>query len=210
MHSIHYLVVDVGGDFKGSNDFYEGLLSHKLDDEGNWFDWWVVGGRWEGSLHQELGIKPHLVSTGAPGAPDVGLVPNTNIAPVWDYRAYLPALLQRLHEGQEGALNDCRRYFTDASVGDQDESYVTKIRQQWQHILTAPLADLVTTPSFSMAGYYARNMQELCEGWWNRDSHFYDFHHCTASPLKLLSCLSDPVYEKDLKDLAVIGVDFHS
>lgn len=76
MHTVQYVVADVGGEFNESNEYYEGILSGVIPEQ-SWSDWWVVGGRWDGYLHEELNLKRHLMETGAPGAPTLAATTQT-------------------------------------------------------------------------------------------------------------------------------------
>jgi hypothetical protein len=223
MHTVHYLVVDVDGKFNESNEYYEGVLSAVLEESGCWYDWWAVGGRWEGSVHEELGLKRHLMSTGAPGQPE--LVSNTNIAPVWEYRQYLPKLLDRIDSWQGERFKELQAIFSNeptvASEVTTDmfgrpienvDEYLTRVNEarlkeyeQFERLITTPYEEV---SDYGMTTYRMRKFCELVDGTWCPDSNFFDFRNYSARTRGLRELL-ESADDADIKDMAIIGVDFH-
>ena len=230
MHTIHYLVVDVDGKFDESNAYYEACVEDTLNnyaggDGETWWDWFSVGGRWEGSLHKDLGIK----NTGAPGAPNI-MTSNTNIAPVINYQQLLPKFLDDIFEGQVREFNENRKYFVNTQVSREEipeiskwgleikdkDHYQTAINDDirknfinWQRILTEPLDKLrnYTDNDLFTVIWRMKNLLDSVATYWTPDSHYYDFCMRTANPrvLRDLIKLGAP----NLTSWAVVGVDFH-
>lgn len=88
---------------------------------------------------------------------------------------------------------------------------------EWQEILHAPAEQLAREDRHFMGLYYAGLLVDLCQGRWNQDSHYFDFYSDTARTTRLRQLLNGdyPEYRKpeeweaDLKELAIIAVDFH-
>lgn len=238
MHTIHYVLADVEGEFNESNEHYASVLEARFEQmgAGSWSDWWEVGGRWEGSAHEEIELKHYLTDTGAPGAKPIPL--NTNIIPLVDYRQEVIPLLKKVAGWQNKELKGIQEMLTGKTIQpDEVQGYFgfpvkdpvesaqkmsmdnVKTASEWQRYLTEDLESLQNIDRFNtMAGYYARKLIKLVEGEWNPDSHFYDSIEDSTNVYGLIQWLKgdSTMYKEEhygggtpLAQLALIGVDFH-
>lgn len=205
MHYLHLIVVP-----KAATSVPE-VLTQYIQQQGPeaWWDWFSIGGRWDGHLAELLPNRE---------------LDNPNMAVLdAELRSILIADINR---HQDRVFLEARDKLTGSVVAESDISgHVFGLpvapnaqqaaamsaenassAQDWAAILSSPTAaaarDLSRRP---LVTYYTRQLLDLLDNSWTSESGFYDYVNFTTDPRQLLRMTPE-----QMADTVVVAVDFHA
>lgn len=209
MHVLHFVLV------KTENPEPRETLATILGSEsGYWWDWYEVGGRWDGVLLNDF---PNLK------------LEDKNVLPLKDYPVEGLKIIQECHLIQERTFVDARAKILGTPVavaGDNGHVFGIPIARTqdiadeetrenqlyadtWQKLLLAPSLEAVQKdPNVGMLSYYMGRAMDLVSGRWTFDSAFFDSAWGNADALRTLEELRAKSAE-ELDGYYLIAVDFH-
>jgi hypothetical protein len=199
MHVLHLILIeaDEAEDITDESlPFYEG--------ESHWWDWFEIGGRWNGCLDGK------------------NVLPLSDVA---NAREALEGVIIR----QEAEFTDMQRKLSGAPITKADapdyvfglalpdkDGYVGRTNEAnaataraFRDVLSAPSlaaahAVMAETPH-SLIGYYIERFGKFIDGDWTPDSGFWDSVDYTANPKSALAKLGT----EDAEGLFLVACDFH-
>lgn len=194
MHTRHFIVVPTNGvDLSNANN-HAGLIDQVVigNGEDSWWDWYQVGGRWDGEFRERFGSR---------------IWPNA-----WEY----PNLLPLTEENTEYALEVLKQVY------EEQLEEVNRCRpeaREWAETLLSvddPMKAIAEGPALNMGGYQMSRLMSLANGTWNPDSFFFDPVGHTANPSRLIAHLQDRnvnwdeyTHDRFVEEYALLVVDFH-
>lgn len=217
MHTIHFIALELPANLStapsGIGSAIDGLVSDAIGAP-SWWDWYEVGGRWDGELAKEF--------------PDAALV-----APNVVSLSKNPQVAQKLLEQAQKRQNSVFLHMRDLIVGNevlpaelpghvfgipvaQDQEQADRITQHnreqaqaWQDILASPsLKEIPQNEATYMAPYYVRKLIDVIEHRWNEDSGFFDAINGTPDPQFLLDATA-AFHAGASPEVVLVAVDFH-
>lgn len=209
MHVLNFILV------KTENPEPRETLGTILNSGGEaWWDWYEIGGRWDGVLISDY---PHLK------------LEDRNVLPIRDYPVEAMKIIEECHRIQERTFVDARAKVLGTPVtvtgnnghvfgipvartkeiADEETKENKLYAETWQKMLIAPSLEAVQKdPNVGMFSYYMGRMIDIVSGRWTADSAYFDSAWGNADALRSLEELrSKPVEE--LGDFYLVAVDFH-
>lgn len=202
MHTVHLIALEYDPAVKLNDKAVTELLADALDGNSDWWDYYELGGRWEGYLDGrnfttlvENPIKFEEILRSA--------------------RAKQNSNFRRMRDeitGAAVAVADLEGHIFGLPVA-QDEAVAARMTEAnkeskaaWLRVLaTDNLDDIDMDGNAMMALYRMRRLVNLADGRWNPDSIFYDCINGTANPTYLLQ----QVREEGEHHVVLAAVDFH-
>jgi hypothetical protein len=193
-----------------------------LEERGAWYDWWSVGGRWDGYFSE---MFSHLN------------LEDGNVLPVKGHEAEVVQFLERAQKRIDAAFCEFRDQITGAKVAESDVDGVVfglpvaasaeeaqrrtaenaAVAGAWQRILTSDTLETYHSErgihwDEYRPVYAITAIADLINGVWNDESGYLDTIENTARPARLAQVLHEPDKHADrypLNSLALVTVDFH-
>ncbi len=207
-HYFHRVVVEAGDEHEAEANA-EGAIEGYGD--GRVWDWYAVGGRWDGAL----GGKNVIRYIDDPKLFLVQLKQAFNS----QNSAYLE--VQRALQGIPYTADDAPEWL-QSDLEDLSESHgeLTEKTQRWVEMRNQALqkdhdditkllnaSSLGEVPS-NFAGYRLRELTKLVDGCYMSASYFFDGIDHTASPIRLIKLIEEDT--RILNDLWMVGMDLHN
>ena len=217
MHVVHILAA-----YADPHTCDDGTVQALLDEysaSDTWWDWFEVGGRWDGYFAQWL---PELS----------GALANSNVLPVPLFPSEALQALEGIQRTRNEVFLSHRDKLTGAVVHDSAGSMdghlfglpvsdskeaadrQTAVNQgyaaEWQTVLTTEsLNDL--TGQWLMSLYYARRVVDMVEGRWHSDAYFHSLVPEVGSLEDVMNAIrgGQSLMSESGVPLCLIAVDFH-
>lgn len=207
MHVVQVVGVRCQGDAETT---VESLLAD-LSSRGMWFDWFEIGGRWDGFFavqHPDAGLEngnvlsfsthPELVRE------ELGKIRRQQNE---TYLSVRDAVLGNAVEQVDNARGHILGFpvVDDPAVAARLTKYNRDVAEGWKAILNAPSLNEARTadPTFT-AAYEVNRLIDMCHETWNSDSGYVDLDNESTRVDYLLEDLGKPDISTHL-----VAVDFH-
>lgn len=227
MHVVHTILVSLPKSDNGALELTAATEAvanaiPDLNSRGAWYDWWSVGGRWDGYFDQ---MFPHL---------DLA---DGNVLPVQGNEPEVLDFLKRAQKRIDAAYCEVRDQITGAKVAQSDVDGIIfglpvassaeeaqrrtseneAVSREWHRLLSLDSLETyhnergVHWDQYRPV-YAITTIADLVNGVWNDESGYLDSIENTARPARLAQVLLDPDKHADrypLDSLALVAVDFH-
>jgi len=209
MHTVHIIALAYRLDTEPNTQKVEELLELSLGEESSWWDYYVLGGRWDGYFGEDR----NYISYASNPAEVLTALKSAQEAQDTNFRSFRDSLA-----GATVAVADVSGHIfglpvqPDQAAADRLTASNKETLDAWQRVLKADtINDIARDFQAQWALYRAGRIVSLVNGEWNPDSMFYDTINQVSDTNVLLNYLSQTYRqgEEPQQGLVLAAVDFH-